>query len=67
MNLKDLGPLQAARKARGLTQTEFAERSGVRQANISAYELGTKTLGMGAAKRLADALDGNAALLELIS
>ena len=67
MKVTDLGPLETARKARGWTQSELAERSGVLQGNISEYELGTKTLGMGAAKRLAKALDGNAALLVIHS
>ena len=67
MRVTDLGPLETARKARGWTQSELAERSGVQQGNISAYERSNIPLGVAAAKRLAKALDANPALLVIHS
>jgi transcriptional regulator with XRE-family HTH domain len=61
--MKDLGALKTARKARGQRQIELAERSGIRQGNISKYEAGTMPLGFAAAKKLAKALDTDPALL----
>jgi transcriptional regulator with XRE-family HTH domain len=61
--MKDLGALKTARKARGQSQIELAERSGIRQGNISKYEAGTMPLGFAAAKKLAKALDTDPALL----
>src|SRR5215204_4991599 len=61
--MKDLGALKTARKARGQSQSELAERSGIRQGNISKYEAGTIPLGIAAAKKLAKALDTDPALL----
>jgi len=46
MRVTDLGPLETARKARGWTQSELAERSGVQQGNISAYERSNIPLGV---------------------
>ena len=50
MKVKDVGPLAAARKGKGWSQSELADRSGVQQGNISGYEVGTKTLGIAAAR-----------------
>ena len=67
MKVKDVGPLAAARKGKGWSQSELADRSGVQQGNISGYEAGTKTLGTAAAKKLGKALGANPVLLVIHS
>lgn len=47
--------IRAARLAAGLTQVELADRSGVRQPNIAAYENGTRTISFGMLDRLVTA------------
>lgn len=49
--------LVAARKARGLTQTELSEISGISQADICRLEKGTRNPSVALLKRLAKALD----------
>ncbi|MBQ9788997.1 MAG: helix-turn-helix transcriptional regulator [Lentisphaeria bacterium] len=44
----------------GLTQKELAEKSGITQTNISAYESGKRNLTRKAAEKLANALGENA-------
>jgi transcriptional regulator with XRE-family HTH domain len=48
--------LREAREAAGLTQTELADRAGVRQATISQIELGTSRIDLNVLNRLCDAL-----------
>jgi len=47
--------LLAARRAAALTQAEAGDLAGVPQPNLSNYERGTRTPGLGVLRRLADA------------
>jgi transcriptional regulator with XRE-family HTH domain len=47
--------LREARKRAGLTQTQLAQRSGVAQSTISAYESGRREPGVEALRRLLQA------------
>lgn len=47
--------IEWARRARGLTQTELAERAGTSQATLSAYERGVKSPSLKVAQRLLEA------------
>jgi transcriptional regulator with XRE-family HTH domain len=67
MKARDRGPLEAARKSKGWSQSELTERSGVQQGNISVYERGNIPLGIAAAKKLGKALDADPALLMIYS
>ena len=49
--------LRAAREKRGLTQGEFAKRSGLQMSAISHFETGTRKPSFENLRRLADALD----------
>lgn len=49
--------LQALRLGHGLTQTELAERIGVRQVTVSAWERGYREPNFEACEKLADALN----------
>ena len=49
--------LNAARRMRGLSQCDLAERTGLKQVAISFFETGRRSPSLGNLKRLADALE----------
>lgn len=59
-------PLRRARKAKGLTQDQLAEKSRVGQATISELEQGDKSPTLAVAMRLAEALDASITDLFLV-
>jgi transcriptional regulator with XRE-family HTH domain len=49
--------LKEFREKRGLSQTELADRVGLKQTTISQYESGSRRPNLAIAKKLADALE----------
>lgn len=49
--------LKQFRKEKGLSQTELADKVGLKQTTISQYERGTRHPNLAMAKRLANALE----------
>lgn len=48
--------IKSNREARGMTQTELGERTGIHQPDVSAYERGEKTPSMETVKKIYKAL-----------